>query len=137
MTDPVIRRYLKDVSGNLVGPGSRKRATLKALRDAAEEWAAEHPDHTGEDLRREFGDPEQFASAGIASLTPREAAALLQRKKTFRRWLLAITILIIIALAGAVIFIIKWNESTAPTVTYYAPPVYSALSAEQAANLGF
>lgn len=56
-----VKTYLKIIHDNLIGTKSMKAVMMSDLRSTTNDYVADHPDCTLEDLCRDIGTPEEIA----------------------------------------------------------------------------
>ena len=105
MADVAVNEYLKEVSSYIEGGGSAKKQIIADLRTAMEEYAAEHPDGTAQELRAAFGDPAAIA-AELTSKEEYQALVRAAKRKNKRVVVLCVVLAAVAVLAVAVCFIL-------------------------------
>lgn len=104
MTEKDLRRYLRQAEARLVCSPARRREFEAFARQSLEEFAAENPDADYTACLKQFGTPESTAAQFMENLPPEEVESWRKNKGHRNRLCIAGTVLVIVVLAGALIF---------------------------------
>ena len=117
-----VKMYLKNIHDNLIGTKSMKAVMMSDLRSTTNDYVADHPDCTLEDLYRDIGTPEEIA---LQYDTPDCIAQIKKKAKKYdiAKWLvLALCIMLIIGILIVMHLILSHDnyhvQVDAPSICY-------------------
>lgn len=116
-----VKTYLKNIHDSLIGTKSMKAVMMSDLRSTTNDYVADHPDCTLEDLCRDIGAPEEIA---LQYDTPDCIAQIKKKAKKYDqiKWITTILCFLVIVVIVVTAILIINNESyrvniKAPTTT--------------------
>ena len=108
-----IRRYLREVSRELLGSRKQKKTLLRRVENSVREFASEQPGADYADIVKWFGPPERIAESYVAEMDTREVITGLRfGEKVFH--VVAVSALLIVVLwLGVVTMAMKDHKNYA------------------------
>ncbi len=114
--DKVARRYLKKVKKSLVCPRLLRKRSLDDLKDSLDVFLEDHPAASEAEIVEQFGTPEEFANAFLASLDESELKKQLKRSRYV--WIVVVATCVIALIAVVVSLMIMIIDNKKHQVFY-------------------